>query len=98
MAGIDPVTGRALTGHVTEEMMRRHYSTVRLDEKRAAMEAVAQRFREAKVGTLVGTTPKRRKPPLDGLTSKQPDFSGLQRAGDRARTGDNLLGKQVLTN
>jgi hypothetical protein len=38
--------------------MRRHYSTVRLDEKRAAMEAVAKRFRDAKVDFLVDSTPK----------------------------------------
>ncbi len=58
VAGIDLVTGRALTGHVTEDMQR-HYSTVRIEEKRAAMEAVAKRFREQKVGTLVGTTPEK---------------------------------------
>jgi hypothetical protein len=35
--------------------MRAHYSTVRLDEKRAVMERVGQRIRDAKVGTEVGT-------------------------------------------
>jgi integrase len=39
-AGVDPVTAKSLTGHVTEGM-REHYSTVRLDEKRAAVVAVA---------------------------------------------------------
>ena len=52
LAGVDSVTGKALTRHVTDEM-RTHYSTVRLDEKRAAMEAVAQRFREGKVALWV---------------------------------------------
>ena len=33
LSGVDQVTRRALTGHVTEEMTA-HYSTVRLDEKR----------------------------------------------------------------
>jgi integrase len=56
-AGVDSVTGRSLTGHVTEDMQR-HYSTVRLDEKRAAMEAVAERFRDAKVVRLVVRPPK----------------------------------------
>jgi integrase len=35
-AHVDPVISKALIGHVTDEM-REHYSTVRLDEKRAAM-------------------------------------------------------------
>jgi hypothetical protein len=33
---VDAVVRRALTGHVTEEMQR-HYSTVGIDEKRAAI-------------------------------------------------------------
>jgi integrase len=57
LAGVDSVTGRSLTGHVTEDMQR-HYSTVRIEEKRAAMEAVAKRFRDLKVGSQVGSTPK----------------------------------------
>jgi hypothetical protein len=36
---VDAVVRRALTGHVTEEMQR-HYSTVGLDEKRAAVAGV----------------------------------------------------------
>jgi hypothetical protein len=35
-----------------------HYNTVRLDEKREAMEAVVRTIREQKVGTLVGTPAK----------------------------------------
>jgi integrase len=35
-AGVDAVVTRSLTGHVTEKM-REHYSTVGLDEKRAAV-------------------------------------------------------------
>jgi integrase len=35
-AHVDPVISKALIGHVTDEM-REHYSTVRLDEKRAAV-------------------------------------------------------------
>lgn len=35
-ANVDPVVRRALTGHVTE-VMQRHYSTVKLDEKRDAL-------------------------------------------------------------
>ena len=38
-ANVDAVVRRALTGHVTEEMQR-HYSTVGLDEKRAAVAGV----------------------------------------------------------
>jgi hypothetical protein len=54
------VTGRAITGHVTEEM-RKHYSTVRLDEKRTAMEAVGEKLREGKVYLEVYPTPKKTK-------------------------------------
>jgi hypothetical protein len=36
---VDAVIRRALTGHVTEEMQRR-YSTVGMDEKRAAIAGV----------------------------------------------------------
>jgi integrase len=46
LAGVDEVTRRALTGHVTKQMTE-HYSTVRLDEKRAAMDAAAAKLREA---------------------------------------------------
>ena len=60
LAGVDQVTRRALTGHVTDEMTA-HYSTVRLDEKWVAMEAAAAKLRDVKVGTLVGTTPKKKK-------------------------------------
>ena len=40
-ANVDAVVRRALTGHVTEEMQR-HYSTVGLDEKRAAIAGVSR--------------------------------------------------------
>jgi integrase len=39
LANVDAVVRRALTGHVTEEMQR-HYSTIGLDEKRAAIAGV----------------------------------------------------------
>ncbi len=39
LANVDAVVRRALTGHVTEEMQR-HYSSVGLDEKRAAIAGV----------------------------------------------------------
>ena len=39
---MDGIVTRSLTGHVTEKM-REHYSTVALDEKREAVEAV-ERF------------------------------------------------------
>ena len=39
LANVDAVVRRALTGHVTEEMQR-HYSTIGLDEKRAAVAGV----------------------------------------------------------
>jgi integrase len=53
-ANVDPVVRRALTGHVTEEMQRK-YSTVGLDEKRAAVAGVLKLVRVNKVGTEVGT-------------------------------------------
>ena len=39
LANVDAVVRRALTGHVTEEMQR-HYSTVGIEEKRAAISGV----------------------------------------------------------
>jgi integrase len=56
-AGVDQVTRKALTGHVTDDMTE-HYSTVRLDEKRAAMEAAASKLREGKVGLWVVPAPE----------------------------------------
>jgi integrase len=53
-AGVDEVTHMALTGHVTKKM-RQHYSTVGVDEKRAAVDAVAKRLADAKLGTQPGT-------------------------------------------
>jgi hypothetical protein len=41
---MDGVVTRSLTGDVTEKM-RLHYSTVGMDEKRAAVAAVADRVR-----------------------------------------------------
>jgi hypothetical protein len=45
----------ALTGHVTKKM-RQHYSTVSVDEKRAAVDAVAKRIADAKPGTRPEST------------------------------------------
>jgi integrase len=53
-AGVDEVTHMALTGHVTKKM-RQHYSTVGVDEKRAAVDAVAKRLSDVKPGTQPGT-------------------------------------------
>ena len=41
---VDEVIRRSLTGHVTKQMTE-HYSTVGLDEKRAAMEAAGKQLR-----------------------------------------------------
>lgn len=54
-ANVDAVVRRALTGHVTEEMQR-HYSTVGLDEKRAAIAGVIRLVPPASGGTSGGTT------------------------------------------
>lgn len=56
-AGVDPVTAKALTGHVTDQM-RGHYSTVRLDEKKKAMEAVGRTLSAEQVRTSVRTGEK----------------------------------------
>ncbi|HEU5478291.1 MAG TPA: hypothetical protein VFU90_00590 [Candidatus Tumulicola sp.] len=48
-ANVDAVVRRALTGHVTEEMQR-HYSTVGIDEKRAAIAGVLPLVPAPKVG------------------------------------------------
>lgn len=59
-ANVDAVVRRALTGHVTEEMQR-HYSTVGLDEKRAAIAGVLRLVppdarREDRIGGTTGGT------------------------------------------
>jgi hypothetical protein len=48
------VITRSITGHVTEQM-REHYSTVGLDEKKAAVANVLRLVPRTKVGTRVGT-------------------------------------------
>jgi len=57
LAGVDQVTRKSLTGHVTDEMTE-HYSSVLLSEKRVAMARVAVKLAEGKVGSLVGMEPK----------------------------------------
>jgi integrase len=56
-AGVDKVTRKALTGHVTDEMTE-HYSSVQLDEKRAAMEAAGAKMREES-GYVGGYAPEK---------------------------------------
>jgi integrase len=58
-AGIDAIVTRSLTGHVTERMQE-HYSTVGIDEKKAAMAEVL-RLVPTKVGTEVGTASEKKK-------------------------------------
>jgi hypothetical protein len=59
LANVDAVVRRALTGHVTEEMQR-HYSTVGMEEKRAAVAGVLRVVDGglSKSGTNDGTEPK----------------------------------------
>jgi hypothetical protein len=55
---VDAVVRRALTGHVTEQMQR-HYSTVGLDEKRAAIAGVLRLAPvERKAGADGGVAPR----------------------------------------
>jgi integrase len=54
-SGVDKVTRKAITGHVTDEMTE-HDSRVRLDEKRTAMEAAAMQLRGEKVDFLVDSS------------------------------------------
>ena len=61
-ANVDAVVRRALTGHVTEQMQR-HYSTVRIDEKRAAVAGVIR---------LLPPTPPPSSPPSGGGTGGGP--------------------------
>jgi hypothetical protein len=58
LANVDAVVRRALTGHVTEEMQR-HYSTVGLEEKRAAVAGVLRLVppeARAKAPTIMSST------------------------------------------
>ena len=72
LANVDAVVRRALTGHVTEEMQR-HYSTVGMDEKRAAVAGVLRVLDGglSKSGTNGGTAPKAEgQTTLEGSTSR----------------------------
>ena len=53
-ANVDAVVRRALTGHVTEEMQR-HYYTVGLDEKRAAIAGVLRLVPPSEPSTAGGS-------------------------------------------
>lgn len=55
LANVDAVVRRALTGHVTEEMQR-HYSSVGLDEKRAAVAGVLRLVPPAAGSIAVGAS------------------------------------------
>ena len=68
-ANVDAVVRRALTGHVTEEMQR-HYSTVGLDEKRAAI-----------AGVLRLVPPEPRREEGRGGSSGGSEFTPTQEAG-----------------
>jgi len=52
-ANVDAVVRRALTGHVTEQMQR-HYSTVGMDEKRAAIAGVLRLVPVGRSGGVEG--------------------------------------------
>lgn len=54
-AGVDAVVTKAITGHVTEQM-REHYSSVALDEKRAAISNVVRLVPRATSTAQVGET------------------------------------------
>jgi integrase len=54
-AKVDPVVTRSLTGHVTMKM-HMHYSSVALDEKRAAVAAIAMLIRGGDRGGDRGST------------------------------------------
>jgi integrase len=61
-AGVDAVVTRSITGHVTEQM-REHYSSVDLDEKRAAIANVVRLVPRSteQVGETVGECPEKKK-------------------------------------
>jgi len=103
-ANVDVVIRRALTGHVTEEMQRR-YSTVGMDEKRAA---TCWRNSSGPTGASRGVSARRgrwdqrwdrRSREGNGLmrtTSIRPESRRFVGAGYRIRTGDLQLGKLTL--
>jgi integrase len=51
-SGVDAISARALTGHVTEQMQE-HYSSVQLDEKRAAISRLDDHLKSAQVDLQV---------------------------------------------
>jgi integrase len=73
LANVDAVVRRALTGHVTEEMQR-HYSTVGMEEKRAAIAGVLRVLDGglSKSGTNGGTEPEAKGHPTSRGSISQP--------------------------
>jgi hypothetical protein len=71
---------RALTGHVTEEMQR-HYSTIGLDEKRAAVAGVLRLVPPdagAAVGTMADPTSSTRSGVPGGVSASREDEGQLR--------------------
>ena len=85
-AGVDAVVTRAMTGHVTERM-REHYSTVALDEKRAAGIKVVQLVRSAEVERGAAEAER------GGVAEAERSGVG-ERGGERPHLGADGLQKQ----
>jgi hypothetical protein len=101
LANVDAVVRRALTGHVTEEMQR-HYSTVGMEEKRAAVAGVLKVLEgglSPKGGPTVGPSRKLMVARFWSFKSGAAvgcEFEHFRGAGYRIRTGDLQLGNKLL--
>jgi Phage integrase family len=82
-------TIRSIAGHVSEKMLE-HYSHIRLDAKRTALDALARRVKTEGYGTFDGTNPE-----IDTPTGAQVLENNGGRGG--ARTPDLLVANEALS-
>ena len=95
LANVDAVVRRALTGHVTEEMQR-HYSTVGMDEKRAAVAGVLKLV-PAPVDLVVNETPAKVELTIvEGGTEIAKAPASSSKGGTRGGTTPKAEGRSTL--
>ncbi len=78
-------TIRSIAGHVSEKMLE-HYSHIRLDAKRSALDALSSRGKATGYGTNHGTNPEIGATETAKLLKRLVDVAGLEPAASSLRT------------
>ena len=90
-SGIDPISARALTGHITEQMQE-HYSSLQLDDKRAAIARFAEHLKSTQVEGLVeGRLKKEARPAGTGAASPGRPQAAMPPKGEGFKGGEAPL-------